>query len=79
MNREEFIEWFKVNITDEISESGYAREMTEYEPLRYDEYWINNNDIEFQWEEPCWGYTENHNDTYDFETFIEKYNKSELK
>lgn len=82
MKRDEFIKWLEENsgfsrcYTD--SDNSWKEEMN-YENYVYDYLEINNDNVEFSWENWYWGGIENRIDNYSFDEFVERYNNYGLK
>ena len=82
MKRDEFIKWleessgFSRYFRD--SDNSWKQEMN-YAEFIYDYLEVNDNDVEFIWENLYWGGSENKTNKYSFDEFVERYTNSSLK
>ena len=81
MNREEFIEWFEKTVSydsgnDSDRNIGYYRELVDYADFVFDEYNINDDTVEYCYEEYYWGGREYIKREFTFDEFKERYENS---
>jgi len=81
MKKEEFIKWLeeKSGFSRNSSDDNSWKEEMNYADYIYDYLDIENDYVEFTWEEMYWGGSNINTNKYEFEEFIEKYESESLK
>lgn len=81
MERKEFIEWLETTGMSRENDNNdiYWKELMNYAEYIYDELEVNENDVEFRYENLYWGGSEVVRNTYTFEDFKRLYESYSLK
>lgn len=81
MKREEFVKWFESTgwfNRDGLSDYSWSYEV-DYSSCRCDYVYINEESVEYSWEELYWGGSSTQRREFTFEEFIEAYKNDAIK